>query len=66
MLDALLFLLRGTAQALEIFLNLDILLYDEVSVHMRTIIIFLFILPLFIRLLYLVMNQSVVDHGGKK
>lgn len=66
MLDALLFLLRGTAQALGIFLNLNIPLYDDVSVRMRSIIIFLFLLPLFIRLLYKVMNTSVQNNGAKK
>lgn len=65
MLDALLFLLRGTAQALGIFLNLNIPLYDDVSVRMRSIIIFLFLLPLFIRLLYKVMNTSVQNNGAK-
>lgn len=66
MLDALLFIFRGVSQALGIFLNLSIPLYDEVAIQMRYIIIFLFLLPLFIRFLYKVMNTSVQNNGAKK
>lgn len=65
MLQALLFILKNTGSALGIFLNLDIFLTDQLSFKMRDIVIFLFLLPMFIRLLYVVLNQSVEvsNHG---
>ena len=49
MLDALYFYFSGVADALEILLNLDVMLTDEVTIKFYWIVFLIFALYIFIR-----------------
>lgn len=59
MLTAALFVIQKTAQALGVFLQVPISLTDSVTVRMYDVLLFLFLLPMFIKLMYVVMTKSV-------
>lgn len=59
MLTAALFVIQKTAQALGVFLQVPIPLTDSVTVRMYDVLLFLFLLPMFIKLMYVVMTKSV-------
>lgn len=65
MLQATIFVIQKTSYALAVFLNVPIRLTDSVTVKMYHVIVFLFILPLFIKLMYIVMTKSVNVSSAK-
>lgn len=67
MLTAVLFILQKTSSALGAWLSVPVMLTDDVYIHIYDFVIFLFILPLFLKLMQLVMSASVnVSNGGRK
>lgn len=65
MLQAAIFVIQKTSYALATFLNVPIPLTDSVTVKMYHLIVFLFILPLFIKFMYIVMTKSVNVSSAK-
>lgn len=67
MLTAVLFILQKTSSALGTWLSVPVMITDDVYIHIYDFVIFLFILPLFLKLMQLVMSASVnVSNGGRK
>lgn len=67
MLTAAIFVIQKTSYALGVFLSVPIRLTDSVTVRMYHVIVFMFLLPLFLKLMYIVMTKSVnVSSKGSK
>lgn len=58
MLSAILFIIRYTGVALAQFLNTPFEFTDEIVLKFYHLIVFLFILPLFLRFLYVILHKS--------
>ena len=59
MLDAILFAIRGVSQALGIYLNIPVNFSDGVTVKVYEIVIFLFQLGLFIKILAMITKKQI-------
>lgn len=60
MLTAILFLIRKTSQVLGVFLNINVKLNDNGdTIRMYWIVVLPFILYMFLKVMYILLNQSV-------
>lgn len=59
MLEAILFTIRSVGQALGIYLSIPIQFTDNITIRVYDVLVFLFILAMFWKLLAVVLTRSV-------
>lgn len=65
MLKAILFTIRMVGQALGIYLNIPIQFTENITVRVYDVLVFLFVIAMFWKLLAVVLTRSVSTEGGK-